>query len=446
MNDTTTGAPALIDDRRSSSLPGARAALVLLLLINLFNYIDRSILFSVQETIRTEFKASNAAMGWLVTGFLVTYMLLSPLFGWLADRYSRWMLIGIGVTFWSLASGGSGLARTYGALLLMRCLIGVGEAAYGPVAPTLISDLYPVDIRGKVLAWFYAAIPVGSAIGYILGGFFAYPGKWHHAFLLTIPPGLLLGGWCFVKKEPPRGAADAASGQPAPQKHRATMRDYKILLWIPSFVLNTAAMSAMTFAIGGVAAWMPTYLTRDRGMEPGRANFIFGVIVVVAGLAATLLGGIAGDRLRAKYSGSYFLVSAVGMLVGFPFFLLLLVTPFPLAWAVLFAAVFCLFFNTGPSNTALANVTPAAIRATAFAVNILVIHTLGDAISPTIIGAIADRASLTMGFVVVSVLMLFGGLLWLWGMKYLAADTAAAPHRLTGLPGFPVVPAADSTK
>jgi MFS transporter, Spinster family, sphingosine-1-phosphate transporter len=412
------------DNHSSQPLPGARVALVLLLLINLFNYIDRSILFSVQETIRQEFHASNAAMGWLVTGFLVTYMILSPLFGWLADRYSRWMLIGIGVTFWSMASGGSGLVSSYALLLVMRCLIGVGEAAYGPVAPTLISDLYPVSVRGKVLSWFYVAIPVGSAIGYMLGGQFAHPGKWHHAFLLTIPPGLLLGCWCFFMKEPARGAADRAEDN---QRQTASMADYLVLLKIPSYVLNTAAMTAMTFAIGGVAAWMPTYLTRERGMEAERANFIFGVVVVVAGLFATLSGGIAGDKLRARIPGSYFLVSAAGMILGFPLFLVLLITPFPYAWIVLFLAVFCLFFNTGPSNTALANVTPPPIRATAFAVNILIIHMFGDAISPGIIGTIADHKSLAAGFVAVSVMMFIGGVLWLFGMKYLADDTAAAP-------------------
>jgi len=396
-------------------------SLVLLLLINLFNYVDRSILYSVTAPISKEFNASDFAMGWLVTGFLVTYMLISPVFGWLADRTSRWLLIGIGVILWSLASGGSGLARTYGMLLVMRCLIGVGEAAYGPVAPTLISDLYPVAVRGKVLAWFYAAIPVGSALGYILGGMFAQPGRWHHAFLLTIPPGILLGVWCFFMREPARGAADAE----APPR-KATWADYKRLLHIRSYVLATLGMTAMTFAIGGVAAWMPTYLVRDRALKPESANTIFGAIVVVSGLIATLLGGIVGDRLRERFPGSYFIVSAAGMIVGFPLFLLMLITPFPYAWAIIFAACFCLFFNTGPSNTILANVTPAAIRASAFAVNILIIHLFGDAISPPIIGWIADRSSLGMGFVVVSGMMVVGGIIWLCGAKYLAADTAAS--------------------
>ncbi|MGD0463998.1 MAG: MFS transporter [Tepidisphaeraceae bacterium] len=404
----------------------ARLSLALLLAINLFNYVDRSILYSVQETVRLQFGVSSSAIGWLVLAFLVTYMLLSPVFGWLADRYSRWMLIGIGVALWSLASGASGLANSYAALLATRCLIGVGEAAYGPVAPTLISDLYPLAVRGKVLAWFYAAIPVGSAIGYIMGSPFAHPGRWHYAFLLTLPPGLLLAAWCFFMKEPARGAAEVVLAPP----RKTTAADYKVLLKIPSYLLNTAAMAAMTFAIGGVADWMPTYLTVDRGLSPERSGLIFGGIVVLAGLIATLTGGIAGDRLRAKVPGSYFLVSALGMLAGFPLFLLLLITPFPLAWVVLFLAVFCLFFNTGPSNTALANTTPPAIRASAFAINILIIHILGDAISPGIIGAIRDRRSLNMGFVAVSGMMLIGGLLWLWGMRYLAADTAAAPTRL----------------
>lgn len=399
---------------------------MLLLGINLFNYVDRYILAQVSETIRVEFSATSAAMGALSFAFLVTYMLLSPVFGWLADRYSRWMLIGIGVSFWSLASGGSGLAHSYVALICTRCLIGVGEAAYGPVAPTLISDLYPISIRGKVLAWFYAAIPVGSALGYIAGSPFARAGYWHYAFFCTLPPGLLLGFLCFFMKEPPRGAADASESQP----RKASLAEYKILLTIPSYLLNTAAMAAMTFAIGGVAFWMPTYLTADRGLSSGQAGTIFGGIVVVAGLIATLAGGMAGDRLRTRFPGSYFLVSAIGMLAGFPLFLLLLVTPFPLAWIVLFAAVFCLFFNTGPSNTALANTTPPAIRASAFAINIMVIHTLGDAISPTIIGAIRDHFSLSAGFVAVSGMMFIGGILWLWGAKYLAKDTQAAPTLL----------------
>jgi MFS family permease len=410
-------------------LPGARTALVLLLAINLFNYVDRYILAALEDPIRNEFGVSKAHMGWLVTAFLLTYMIISPLFGWLADRMPRWALIGIGVILWSLASGGSGLARSYAILFLMRTLIGVGEGAYGPVAPTLISDLYPVSVRGKVLAWFYAAIPVGSALGYVLGGLFVGGSHWHWAFLLTIPPGVLLGAWCFFMKEPARGVSDAVKTQ-----RKAKLADYGMLARIPSYTINCAAMTAMTFAIGGIAFWLPSYLDKERGISPATARLASGGIVVVGGLLATILGGLVGDRLRPRFGGSYFLVSGIGMLTGFPFFLSMLVVPFPLAWVFLFLAVFCLFFNTGPSNTALANVSPPAMRATAFAINIFAIHALGDAISPPIMGWIADRWSMNVSFAVVSVMFLIGGGLWLWGARYLARDTALAPSRLDAFP------------
>ena len=151
---------------------------------------------------------------------------------------------------------------------------------------------------------------------------------------------------------------------------------------------------------------------------------------------------MAGDALRKRFGGAYFLVSAAGMLAGFPLFLAMLYATEAWAiWTLIFLAVFCLFFNTGPSNTALANVTHPSIRATAFAVNIFVIHALGDAISPAVIGSIADRSDLRSGFLVVSGSILLGGVLWLWASRYLAADTEAAPHSLDGHPqaGFPVV-------
>jgi MFS family permease len=438
-------APPAYNDVPLDSRRLARTSLILLLAINLFNYIDRQILAAVEQDIAREYDANLAQMGRLVFGFLISYMLFSPVFGLLADRFRRWLIVGVGVILWSLASGGSGLAYGYTFLLLMRCLIGVGEAAYGPVAPTIIADLYPVETRGKVLAWFYAAIPVGSALGYTLGGLFVKYSSWHWAFFVTLPPGILLGLWCFFMPEPKRRLL-TNDGKP----HKATGRDYLSLLRNKSYVLNCLGMTAMTFAIGGIAFWMPRYLVSDRGLDPGKSNMMFGAIVALAGITATLAGGWAGDKLRPRIAGSYMLVSAAGLLAGFPMFLLMLVTPFPACWIVIFATCFCLFFNTGPSNTALANVTHPSIRATAFAVNIFVIHALGDAISPGIIGMVADRvryrganlqsveigfasgvpvpmleygSGLPAGFLLVSGMMLLGGVFWLWAARHLAADT-----------------------
>ena len=173
---TANGVPlasAPAADPRETPMPGARTALVLLLAINLFNYIDRYVLAAVLPKLKLAFVADDpdarTKLGALTTAFLVSYMLLAPLFGWLGDRMSRWLLVAIGVILWSVASGASGLAAGFAMLLLTRCFVGIGEAAYGPVAPD--HDLRPVpgQVRGSVLAWFYAAIPVGSALGYVAG-------------------------------------------------------------------------------------------------------------------------------------------------------------------------------------------------------------------------------------------------------------------------------------
>lgn len=441
------------------SASGARRALVLLLLINLFNYVDRQVLAAVvpsieksffgaasgaarsaaleriQDWCRTNlgFKPELALIGVLSMAFMVLYMVGAPVFGRLAERHSRWALVGLGVVSWSLASGASGLATTFLGLLLTRCLVGVGEAAYGPVAPTILSDLYDVRRRGRVLAWFYMAIPVGSALGYVLGGAVAgssigeagarllgvHADSWRWAFFLVVPPGLLLGLWAFFMKDP--AASGRAGAGHAPKAVR--WRDYLALLRTPSWVLCSVGMTAMTFAIGGIAFWMPYYLAQRPG-APASATIVFGAITCVAGLSATLLGGMAGDRLRSRFPGSYFLVSGAAMLVGFPFMLLTLAAPFPLIWVWLFATCFCLFFNTGPTNTILANVSHPSIRAAGFALNIFVIHAFGDVLSPVVIGVLSDRYSMHLAFVVVGVMFVVAGVLWLFGARYLERDTA----------------------
>lgn len=422
--------------------PNPRIAVALLLGINMFNYIDRQVLAAVEVKISEDFRKageiiSDAEMGFLSTAFLLSYMIASPLFGFLADRTARWKIVALGVFLWSLASGASGLAETYVMLLLTRLFVGVGEAAYGPTAPTIIADLYPIARRGSVLAWFYLAIPVGSALGYVWGGHLAEMEDWgwRWAFYLSAPPGIALAVWALCMREPHRGE-NQLNGKP----RRARLADIAILFRTPSYVYNTLGMMMMTFALGGLAFWMPRYIVAFRGEGTlADVGTKFGGITVVAGIIATLSGGYFGDKLRSRFSGSYFLVSGVGMLVGLPLFLAFLVTPFPYAWILLFFAEFCLFFNTGPSNTILANVTHPAIRASAFALNILIIHAFGDAISPTLIGLITDvtktadnpvgNMNLSFG-AGVSLAIFLSGIFWIMGAKHLQRDTELAPTRL----------------
>jgi len=486
--------------------PGAWTALALLLTINLFNYIDRQVLSAVLPKLKRDGTlfdpadpALNTKLGLLTTAFMVAYMILSPVFAWAGDHWRRWWVVGVGVVLWSLASGSSGLASAYLVLLFTRCLVGVGEAAYGPIAPAMISDLFAVQSRGRIMAIFYAAIPVGSALGFVLGGVLSDLYGWRHAFWVTYV-GLIPGLLCFFMREPPRGAQPPA-GVTGPT-YFDVLRE---LRGIRSFVLCCAGMTCTTFVLGGVAVWVPEYIYQrearfaltgevlDRlGTEPkyltlqgerlvpadvadrlrpvadGRSlsypefadlvkatltpdearsyseylndvatakdsittseiGVTFGAIVVVSGLVATLVGGWVGDWLRNRgVRGAYFHAAGWTTIFAWPFFLAMLFLPFPTAWGVLFVAVFFLFFNTGPANTILANVSRSPVRATAFAINILVIHALGDAISPTVIGGIADLADLHTAFLIVSVLILAGGGLWVAGSRFLDEDTRRA--------------------
>lgn len=402
----------------------AWTALALLLGINLFNYIDRQVLAAVEPEVRATFFASNdlnamAKTGFLGTAFLVTYMLSAPVLGFLADRMSRWVIVGAAVILWSLASGGSGLAATFGILFATRICVGIGEGGYGPAAPTILADLYPIETRGRVMSIFCAAIPVGSALGYVIGGLIGAHLGWRWAFYMVAPPGLVLGLLCFWQRDP-----RVASHHLIQKSPRRGLSDYLKLFRTRSYLINCIAQTLMTFAAGGLGYWVSEYLSY-RNQSPAAGRTIFGLITVAAGLSSTLIGGFIADKLRPRFPASYFWVSGIGMLIACPFFVTSLYIPFPAAWVAMFLAIFLLFLNTGPSNTALANVSLPAVRATAFAVNILIIHALGDVQAFWLLGYIGGHTNIRIAFLFVSGIILASGIAWIFGAKYLAADTAA---------------------
>lgn len=413
---------------QDDTMRGARQALFLLLAINLFNYIDRQVLAAVEPEIRAAFFAPDdvnrmTKTGLLAVAFFVTYMVSAPVLGFLADRISRWVIVGIAVILWSLASGASGLAATFGILFATRIFVGIGEGGYGPAAPTILSDLFPIETRGRVMAIFCAAIPVGSALGYVIGGLVSAHLGWRWAFYLVAPPGLLLGLLCFRQSDPRVAAAHLVENVP-----RRSIRDYLNLFHTRSYLINCIAMTLMTFVTGGLGFWVPAYL-RYRNQSPEAGMTIFGLITVVAGLVSTLLGGVIADKLRSRFTGSYFWVSGMGMLIACPIFVVALYIPFPAAWIAMFLAIFFLFLNTGPSNTALANVSSPAVRATAFAVNILVIHALGDVQAFWLLGYIGGHTNMHVAFLFVSAIIFLSGIVWLIGVKYLQGDTATVERQ-----------------
>jgi predicted MFS family arabinose efflux permease len=413
--------------RHDRALPGAWPSLALLLGINLFNYIDRQILAALEPEIRETFFTTNDpnAMGWngllLGDAFLITYMISAPLLGWLADRFSRWIICGCAIALWSLASGATGLAATFAILVGTRVLVGIGEGGYGPAAPTILADLFPVQARGRILAIFCSAIPVGSALGYVVGGQVAAHFGWRWAFYLVTPPGLLLALLCFFRRDP------RETGVVRPPKERPRVRDYTALFRIRSFTFNTLAQATMTFAVAGIGFWIAEYL-RFRGQPAASGKTMFGAVTVVAGLASTLFGGWLADKLRPKFPSADFLISGWGMILACPIFIVSLYAPFPLAWLPMFIAIFLLFLNTGPSNTAIANVSLPSVRGMAFALNIFVIHVLGDLPAFPSIGFVGGHMNIRIAFLFVTGVMLISGIIWLAGMKFLPRDTAAVEN------------------
>ncbi len=364
----------------------SRYALALLLAVNLLNYIDRQVLYAVFPLIKTDLNISDTALGFLGSAFMLCYMVSAPFFGWLGDRSSRAQLASGGLLLWSLATVAAGFAPGYRTLLAARTAVGIGEASFGTVSPGLISDYFPRERRGRVLSYFYLAIPVGSALGYLLGGVLGQHFGWHAAFLMVGLPGILLVLPLRLLREPPRGGDHSAKGEDA------EANAYRTLFANRSFVLNTLAMAAMTFALGGLAQWVPSFLHRMHHLDVARGNTLFGGITVLAGILGTLTGGWLGDRLQARSGKGYLLVSGWGFIMGTPIAVYAILTStLSSCLAAMFCAEFFLFLNTGPLNTIIVNVTRPTVRAMAFAVNIFFIHALGDAVSPTILGWFSDR-------------------------------------------------------
>ena len=411
----------------SPKLTYSAYALALLFAINLLNYVDRQVLFAVFPLIKEELHLSDTALGLLGSAFMFSYMTSAPLFGWLGDRWRRVKLAGLGLLLWSIATASTGLAGKYTTLLISRATVGIGEASFGTVSPGLVSDFFPNNVRGRVISFFYLAIPVGSALGYILGGILGQTLGWHAVFFAAALPGILLVLPVLSLREPRLGGTETGtvmSGKTRPG-------DYLSLFRNRSFVINTLAMSSMTFALGGLAQWMPTFLQRMHGQSVAVGNTLFGAITVVSGIAGTLTGGWLGDMFHKKNRKAYLLVSAWGFLLGAPIAVYALVTPsLPRCLGAIFIAEFFLFLNTGPLNTVIINVTRPAIRAMAFAVNIFCIHALGDAISPAILGRLSDLWGLRSSLLITPLAILLASLLSFLCSGFIEQDSTDVAARI----------------
>jgi predicted MFS family arabinose efflux permease len=408
----------------AASPPGAAFAVVILTMMNLLNYVDRWAPSAIKDLFKADLGFNDAQTSWPLTGCVIVYMLTSPIFGALADRWPRKVLIAAGVALWSLATGAAALSVGFWTFMLARALVGVGEAAYGTLSPAMLSDFYPSQRRNRILTIFYLAIPLGTALSFVLVGALGERFGWRASFLFCGLPGLAVAALALAIREPGRGTFDSDAAQ-APPRWREAL---PALLRNREFVLAVAGYAAVTFASGALADWFATFLQRHRGMSMGLSTRYVGLSAILGGIGGTLAGGLLGDALKRWTRQPYLALSGWSMVLATLFALLALrLTNITLVVVLLFVAQFFLWCYNGPINAIIANSVPSALRARAFALSILTIHLLGDAISPTIVGAASDHLGLQRALQLVPIAMGVGALVWLYAWRRLPERASTNP-------------------
>ncbi len=392
--------------------------LLILTTINFLNYIDRQIIYAVFPLIKQDMLLSDRQLGLIGSAFVIVYLITSPIFGRLGDLVSRKGIIALGVGLWSLATVGASIAQNYSQLLLARSLVGIGEASYVVTAPTLISDYFGRERRGKALSFFVMALPVGSALGYILGGHLGEIYSWRSAFLIVGFPGILMVLLCLKIREPQRGAVDdTIIYEPSSDfaQIRSLKEVYIALLRNKQFVTAVLGLTAYGFALGGLGAWVPTFLHRINGLPLGLANKLFGIVLIASAFLGTLTGGYIGDYFLKYTKKAYFLTSSIGMLIGVPILITAILSRNPsVYWPAVFFTAFFLSF-TVVLNAAIINAVHPRIRSTAMSVNIFIVHLFGDAVSPPMIGWISDISDLKTAMMLTPIMIAVGALILLLG-------------------------------
>src|ERR1700723_2994092 len=397
---------------RAPSVAGATTALVLLPALNFVNYIDRYILPGVQEQVKHEFLITDKQIGSLTFWFMIAYMFTSPITGWLGDRFPRKPMIVIAALFWSGINFLTATVHSFDSLNLRHAALGIGEASFGIFAPSLLADFYEPGQRNRALTIFNVPIPVGAALGYLVGGTVGEHFGWRMSFIVSAIPGAILAILiAFFMKEPARGAS---------QHEKAKLEKGTVLSLLKNkaYLCSILGYAAVTFSLGGISWWMPSFLQRIDGRSQSSAAYIMGAITVVAGLGGTITGGAIAQRWSRTNSKALYLVPAISAAIAVPPSLLCFFGPHSLTLYGLAAAIFLIFLGTGPVNAATLNAVRLEIRATAVAGQLFIIHALGDAISPPIIGAVRDRSTLNLGLGSTLVPMLLASIIFYLGSRY----------------------------
>ena len=433
-----------------SAIPGRWFALFALFSMNMLNYIDRYSFFAVGTHIQNELKISNSRFGILSASFMIVYTIVSPLMGFLGDRYSRKRLLAAGVGLWSFATVGTAFSYGFSDMFFWRALLGVGEASYGVIAPALLADLFHPKYRGRVIGFYFLALPLGGAVGYGIGGVVADALHWRAAFWVVGLPGIVAAFAALMIRDPGRGASEGhvATGEAS----RPDLNDYLSLFRNKTFLLNTAGMAAVTFVTGAYAAWGSTFYQTVRGMTASQAGVTIGGLTALAGLIGIFMGSWLADLLLKVTKRAYLLTAGLAVMIAIvPGLMAMLEPNLPTSFSLLIVAMILMASVLGPCNTTTANVVPANRRSSGYALSIFLIHVFGDILSPILIGFIADffgekavaasavgqwfakmganpinGTNLTVGMLSVVPVMALGCLFFFLGSRYLPEDQERA--------------------
>uniref|UniRef100_A0A8C9E622 SPNS lysolipid transporter 2, sphingosine-1-phosphate n=1 Tax=Phocoena sinus TaxID=42100 RepID=A0A8C9E622_PHOSS len=385
---------------------GRGAAAAILSLGNVLNYLDRYTVAGVLLDIQQHFGVKDRGAGLLQSAFICSFMVAAPIFGYLGDRFNRRVILSCGIFFWSAVTFSSSFIpqQHFWLLVLSRGLVGIGEASYSTIAPTIIGDLFTKNTRTLMLSVFYFAIPLGSGLGYITGSSVKQAaGDWHWALRVSPILGMITGTLILVLvPATKRGHADQLGGQ---LKARTSwLRDMKALIRNRSYVFSSLATSAVSFATGALGMWIPLYLHRAQVVQKAaetcssppcaaKDSLIFGAITCFTGFLGVVTGAGATRWCRLRTQRADPLVCAVGMLGSAIFICLIFVaakSSIVGAYICIFVGETLLFSNWAITADILMYVVIPTRRATAVALQSFTSHLLGDAGSPYLIGFISD--------------------------------------------------------
>ncbi len=438
--------PAPADAATSQRASYAYFALVVLTLLNLLNYIDRFIFAALIPYIQKDTGYTDEQMGLVASAFTYVYTVCSPLFGYLGDRYHRGRLVAFGIAVWSLATAAGGSVASFAQLTVARSAVGIGEANYATIAPGLLSDFFVKARRGLVMSFFFVAIPLGTAIGYLTGGHFGAPERlgWRHTLYLVGLPGLVMALLAYAIREPKRGAMDEVEAEkPADEQAIGFTQGYRLLLTNGGYLFASLGYAAITFALGALVIWAPKWLSSDKGLSIEQANQVLGLCAVGGGILGTMAGGIIADRLTKRIRGAFFWVCAVSSaLAAIPTLIAITSSNKTVYIVCVFLGITLAFISNGPVNAVLVNLVPANVRTTALGLVVVIIHVLGDGVSNLLVGSISTwltrskdslpnfivalgnlfhidpgTQTLSMALLLMPVAMIVSGLLYWLGLK-----------------------------